>query len=93
LAIAQLALGGLCKTQKRKMKKTHLISLLAAVLISSCSPETNSGNKKTRDGDFNIKVIDGCEYIEYDYGLFEQRVYSLTHKGNCKYCVAHQNGR
>lgn len=42
--------------------------------------------ERSVDG-YNIKTIDSCEYIEYDYGVFDQRVYSLTHKGNCKYCA------
>ena len=32
----------------------------------------------------DIHTIDSCEYIECDYGMLDQRVYSLTHKGNCK---------
>ena len=36
-------------------------------------------------GDYNIIIIDGCEYIEYDNNavLADWRVYSITHKGNC----------
>lgn len=67
------------------MKK--LFCLVSLISIISCSPESSNGSVSSRDGDFNIKVIDSCEYIEYDYGIFDQRVYSLTHKGNCKYCL------
>lgn len=33
--------------------------------------------------DWSIVVIDSCEYIEVDMGSNKNRVYSLTHKGNC----------
>ncbi len=35
-------------------------------------------------GDIIEAIIDGCEYLEYRAGVSESRVYSLTHKGNCK---------
>ena len=69
------------------MKK--IISVLF-VFICSCSPQSKEGNEVTTDGDFNIKVIDGCQYIEYDNGIFDQRVYSLTHKGNCNNPIHNQ---
>nr|WP_317632984.1 hypothetical protein [uncultured Flavobacterium sp.] len=61
--------------------------LLVAVIFCGCNPQPKNGSTKTRNGDYITKVIDSCEYIEYDYGIFDQRVYSLTHKGNCKFCV------
>lgn len=33
--------------------------------------------------DYRIVKIDGCEYIEVDNGAGRNRVYSLTHKGDC----------
>lgn len=59
------------------------LGLLILALVS-CNPETQGGNQSHKNGDFTIKIIDGCEYIEFDDGIFDQRVYSLTHKGNCK---------
>ena len=56
--------------------------LLVAVIFCGCNPQPENGS-----GDYVTKVIDSCEYIEYDYGIFDQRVYSLTHKGNCKFCA------
>jgi len=57
----------------------------ASILFIGCNdepkPEGETDSKKS--GDYVIKTIDGCQYIEYDYGYFDQRVYSLTHKGNC----------
>ena len=50
--------------------------------------ESPKGESSTDTGkSYTIKVIDSCEYIECDYGIFDQRVYSLTHKGNCKFCA------
>jgi hypothetical protein len=65
------------------MKK---LILLAIVALSSCepNPQPKGGSTETINGDYVIKVIDSCEYIEYDFGIFDQRVYTLTHKGNCK---------
>jgi len=36
------------------------------------------------NGEFSTVVIDGCEYIEKDYGILDHRIYGITHKGNCK---------
>jgi hypothetical protein len=62
-------------------------ALLFAVIFSGCNPQPQNGSTETSNGDFVTKVIDGCEYIEYDNGIMEYRVYSLTHKGNCKFCA------
>lgn len=61
------------------------ILFLTSTLVSCVSPEGES--VETTESNYNIKVIDGCEYIEFDSGIFDQRVYSLTHKGNCKFCA------
>lgn len=63
--------------------------VLFIVFLSGCvgSPRENEDTERLPLGDFAIKVIDSCEYIEYDYGWADQRVYALTHKGNCKYCI------
>jgi hypothetical protein len=63
------------------------LTLLCAVIFSGCNPQPQNGSTETSNGDFVIKVIDSCEYIEYDNGIMEYRVYSLTHKGNCKFCA------
>lgn len=72
------------------MKKLSVLSILFLTLFS-CTPQPEGGILTSRNGDYNTKVIDSCEYIEYDYGVVDQRVYSLTHKGNCKYCKSRQN--
>ncbi len=63
-----------------------IISLIFSSCVNSPSPNPPKG-KETPDvklGDFSIKKIDGCEYVVYDYGVFDQRVFSMTHKGDCK---------
>lgn len=61
------------------MKKL-LIILIACICFSCESPK---GEGVVQRDNFTIKTIDGCEYIEVDYGILDNRVYSLTHKGNC----------
>ncbi len=61
--------------------------LLVAVFFVGCTSPKGESSVDTGK-DYSIKVIDSCEYIECDYGMFDQRVYSLTHKGNCKFCLA-----
>lgn len=66
------------------MKKIAV--LLFGITLSCVNPKPNGQTTTTKYGDYSLKVIDSCEYIEYDYGIVDQRVYSLTHKGNCKFC-------
>ena len=71
------------------MKKLFIV----IILLASCTtPEGPKGDQQepVSYGDFKVKIIDSCEYIEYDYGIFDQRVYSITHKGNCKFCIERQ---
>jgi len=68
-----------------KYKIYTILTIILIIVISCQTPKEESviiTQKK-----YNIKVIDSCEYIECDYGIFDQRVYSLTHKGNCKFCL------
>lgn len=66
--------------------KISILVLVIMVICFSCDAPQGTSVERSVDG-YNIKTIDSCEYIEYDYGVFNQRVYSLTHKGNCKYCA------
>jgi len=66
---------------KNNMKKLFFI-IVCVMTITSCSVE--GGIETGHIGDYYIKVIDDCEYIEVDMGGGNTRVYSLTHKGNCK---------
>lgn len=66
------------------MRKLLILSLF---LLSSCSQyDPKRGSSKEPSEDYRIVIIDGCEYVEVDEGGSRQnhRIYSLTHKGNCK---------
>lgn len=60
--------------------KRLVLSFLVLGFFSCQSPS----GERTKGNGFNYITIDDCEYIEVDYGIAESRVYSLTHKGNCK---------
>lgn len=68
--------------------------VLMSCLFIACeyNPQPTGNTTTTKLGDYDVKVIDECEYIEYSHGLGESRVYSITHKGNCKFC-AKRNGK
>lgn len=61
--------------------------------IIGCMPEPKVVTDKNKNGwgNYKITVIDSCEYIVYDDGIFDQRVYGITHKGNCKFCKLRSN--
>lgn len=61
--------------------------LVLLFLIVGCMPEPKVVTDKNNNGWGNYKIteIDSCEYIVYDSGILDQRVYGITHKGNCKY--------
>lgn len=69
------------------MSLKTFLPILAAVILLGCNPQPEKRSPEKSNGDFKIKIIDSCEYIEYDYGVLDQRVYSLTHKGNCRFCA------
>ena len=56
----------------------YLFILLIFLLAACDSTETN-----IKQG-YETVEIDGCEYLVYEDGLLDQRVFSITHKGNCK---------
>ena len=60
-------------------------TLLVAVIFSGC--ELPHGERGKKDG-YSIVEIDNCEYIEVSSRLgYRSGYYSLTHKGNCKFCL------
>ena len=72
--------------------KTLLIAfayvLLAVVFLISCETKnaTIESTSTTINGrDFEIYVIDNCEYIGTIHG---SNADVLSHKGNCKFCLA-----
>jgi hypothetical protein len=74
------------------MKKLILLSgFFILIACQNESPPLSKDPESFKYGDMKIRVIDSCEYIEYDYGITDDsRVYTLTHKGNCKFCKARQ---
>lgn len=58
--------------------------IIASILFLGC--ETQSSHQRIETDGYTIITIDSCEYIEVNEGILDQRVYSLTHKGNCKFC-------
>lgn len=71
------------KTKTVTIATLMLFFTLMLLMIVSCTPQA-PGSSSTTYGDYTLKTIDGCEYLEFDRGLTDRRVYSLTHKGNCK---------
>lgn len=63
-------------------RRIALLSLIGLAGMTACSPITADKSEDTKSG-YKIKTIDGCQYIEVDDGILDQRIYSLTHKGNC----------
>lgn len=72
--------------------KISILSLTKAFFILfvmccffSCSP-SGSENDANPEETYEVKVIDNCEYI-YVSRRPSFAEFSLTHKGNCKYCA------
>ena len=57
--------------------------LIFSVLITGCSNIMPDVDSRVQQRNYNIITIENCEYIEFDEGTGNMRVYSLTHKGNC----------
>lgn len=61
-------------------------ALLVAVIFCGCYTTDGAGNDMRPEQTYEIKVIDSCEYIYVSCRPFD-RTFSLTHKGNCKFCA------
>ena len=72
------------KTSILALTKAFFI-LLVMCCFFSCSP-AGSGNDTKPEETYAIKVIDSCEYIYVSRRPWSGE-FSLTHKGNCKYCA------
>lgn len=60
-------------------------------MFASCSIAPNA-TERTSEAGYDVIVIDSCEYIEVDFcKMCVTGYYSLTHKGNCKYCKIRKN--
>lgn len=58
-----------------------ILTTVCLLVLCACQPDYSNGKKPAA---MRTVEIEGCEYLEYDSGRADQRVYSLTHKGNCK---------
>ena len=65
------------------MNRIMLAVILGLVLFAGCPSEPPDGVIAPNNTKYNIRHIEGCEYIEVSFGIGDTRVYSLTHKGNC----------
>lgn len=73
--------------QRTSMKT--LTTLLLITLLYGCDlPRKTPAEMAEPPSSMRSIIFDSCEYVEYDYGLANQHVYALTHKGNCKFCEA-----
>lgn len=70
--------------------KTKIYYLLLALIFLLMSCDTKPSEFFNRAVDYETMVIDSCEYIvcikNGKYTMF-----SLTHKGNCKFCEERRN--
>lgn len=64
------------------MKK--IIGVFCLLLIGCGESQIEDSKIVEKKQSYNVIEIDGCEYIEVDSGILDNRIYSLTHKGNCK---------
>lgn len=74
--------------QKLKLHSSTLfvaILLLATVFFQSCTLD-GYNNDVVPEKTYEVKVIDSCEYIYVSRRPFSAE-FSLTHKGNCKFCA------
>lgn len=64
------------------MKK--IIAIFILLTYVSCQTETDSNTVYSK-GNYSIRIIDGCEYIQVEnaYKSSNNYNYTLTHKGNC----------
>lgn len=72
----------------------NIIFIIVLSLMIGCSPITEdpySGEQTLNPSEINEIVYQGCDYIVYDHGVAEHRVFSITHKGNCRNSIHKQN--
>lgn len=69
-------------------QKITLITIL--VLSTSCSNISSKSNKEILET--NVRVIDDCEYLEFENASSgsQNYNYTITHKGNCKNPIHYQ---
>lgn len=63
---------------------SRLIFFFILIIFTSCSKKVSLYRKNQTSGNiFKSIIFDGCEYVEIDYGVGENRVYRLIHKESC----------
>lgn len=69
--------------------KIFKFMLFAFILFGCSNPsdkkEVNVEVKRLEDTRYNILILDGCEYIVFNWAQRDNHV--ITHKGNCKFCI------
>ena len=77
--------------KKLKFTTKPAIALYAVLclvfLCGGCSSFDGAENDVNPEKTYEIKTIDSCEYIYVSRRPYSGE-FSLTHKGNCKYCRA-----
>lgn len=74
------------------LSKGALIKLLFIILttllitLGSCAKPTGSESDIKIEESYEVKILDSCEYIYVSRRPWSAE-FSLTHKGNCKYCL------
>jgi len=69
------------------MKIKYLLLVLTFIFFISCK-DIPKGERNKKEG-YSIIEIDSCQYIEVSkYIGLNSGYYSLTHKGNCKFCLS-----
>lgn len=67
-----------------KVNKINFFACILLLFMLTGCPKPETASREGSGKNYNIIVIEECEYIEVDLGVIDNRVYSLTHKGNCK---------
>lgn len=68
-----------------KKLKTFAYILLVGIVFVSCNENNGSENDLRPEQNYQIKIIDSCEYIYVSRRPWGSE-FSITHKGNCKFC-------
>ena len=75
------------KTKTSNLYRIFAFACALLVAVISCGCESPSGQRYKKDG-YSIVEIDSCEYIEVSSMIGANNgYYSLTHKGDCKFCL------
>lgn len=62
----------------------YIIIAIVFIIINSIH---DAGAKEYIHSNYDIEIIDSCEYIVYNRTLMSGHIFGLTHKANCKFCI------